>query len=183
MLLADETPDAVREVFEDMRKRAVERFVLMGLGHDPVLTFIADMRFVGQAFEVGVEIDTATLDRLSADDLRRMFSEEHHRVFMHGGDAANPIEIVSFRLGVAAPLEHIPALTEDRSEDAGEEIAWTMFEHGEQRAGRAGSRALLKVGQTIEGPWLMEDSTSTICVPAGWSAELDANQNLVLRRV
>jgi N-methylhydantoinase A len=182
MRLDADTPAAVREVFEDMRKRAVERFVLMGLGNTPELTFIADMRFVGQAFEVGVEIDTDTLDSLRPEDLRDMFAAEHHRVFMHGGNAANPIEIVSFRLGVTAPLDHIPALSEESDEVAAPPIPWRMYEHGQTHQGQAGSRAMMKTGDRMAGPWLMEDSTSTIAIPTGWAAELDENRNLILRR-
>jgi N-methylhydantoinase A len=182
MLVDDATPAAVAEVFEDMRKRAVERFVLMGLGHDPKLTFLADMRFVGQAFEVAVEIDHTKLDALTAADLRRLFADEHHRVFMHGGDAGNPIEIVAFRLGVTAPLDHIPTLREETDAAASASVDWTMYEHGGEHRGRAGARAALKPGDRVDGPYLMEDATSTISVPAGWSAKLDENQNLVMRR-
>ena len=181
-LVDDATPTVVAEVFEDMRKRAVERFVLMGLGHEPELTFIADMRFVGQAFEVAVEIDHGKLDRLTGDDLRQLFAAEHHRVFMHGGDANNPIEIVAFRLGVTAPVDDVPALTEESSDGTPAPVAWTMWEHGGEHRGQAGARALLKPGDKVTGPYLLEDATSSISVPQGWSARLDDNHNLVMTR-
>ena len=182
MLVDDGTPAAVAEVFEEMRKRAVERFVLMGLGHDPDLTFIADMRFVGQAFEVAVEIDHTSLDTLTGDALRQLFAAEHHRVFMHGGDAGNPIEIVAFRLGVTAPLDHIPVLSEETDEAPAKATAWTVWEHGREHQGQAGSRAAMKPGDRLTGPYLLEDTTSTISIPEGWSAELDDQHNLVLKR-
>ena len=182
MLVDEATPAAVAEVFEDMRKRAVERFVLMGLGHDPQLSFIADMRFVGQAFEVAVEVDHTNLDQLNADDLRQLFAAEHHRVFMHGGDANNPIEIVSFRLGVTAPLDNIPTLTEESGGEPASAVPWTMWEHGGEHRGQAGARALMKAGDRLVGPYLLEDATSSISVPEGWSAQLDENHNLVLKR-
>ena len=40
----------------------------------------------------------------------------------------------------------------------------------------------VKPGDRLAGPWLMEDSTSTISVPPAWSAELDEHHNLILRR-
>ncbi len=182
MLVGDDTPAAVAEVFEEMRKRAVERFVLMGLGHDPELTFIADMRFVGQAFEVAVELDHAALDALTGDALRQLFAAEHHRVFMHGGDAGNPIEIVAFRLGVTAPLDAIPVLSEETDEAPATATAWTMWEHGGEHRGQAGSRSTMTPGDSLAGPYLLEDTTSTISIPEGWSATLDDNHNLVLTR-
>ena len=183
MRLNETTPAAVLEVFADMKKRAVERFVLMGLGNNPTLTLIADMRFVGQAFEVPVELDTAKLDALTSEGLRTLFAEEHHRVFMHGGDAANPIEIVAFRLGVTAPLDHIPALKEDSNDTAGPMIPWAMYEHGTAHDGVSGHRAALGSGETLTGPALLEDSTSTISIPTGWNAATDEHHNLILRRV
>lgn len=182
MRLDANTPAAVITVFEEMKKRAVERFILMGLGNDPKLTLLADMRFVGQAFEVAVELDARNLDALTSEDLRRLFAEEHHRVFMHGGDATNPIELVAFRLGVTAPLEHIPALKEDSGEEAGPVIPWTMYEHGTTHEGSSGHRASLKAGDNLAGPVLLEDSTSTISIPPGWSAATDEHHNLILRR-
>ncbi len=182
MLVDDTTPAAVAEVFEEMRKRAVERFVLMGLGHDPELTFIADMRFVGQAFEVAVEIDHRSLDALTGDALRQLFADEHHRVFMHGGDAGNPIEIVAFRLGVTAPLDDIPVLSEETDAPSAPATAWTIWEHGREHQGQAGSRAAMKPGDSLDGPYLLEDTTSTISIPEGWTAKLDDNHNLVLTR-
>lgn len=182
MRLGDDTPAAVRKVFEEMRKRAVERFVLMGLGNQPRLTFIADMRFVGQAFEVAVELDVGGLESLTSEALRTAFADEHHRVFMHGGDASNPIEIVAFRLGVAAPLEHIPALREDSDGDPAPMIAWPMYEHGASHQGTSGHRASLSQGESLAGPALLEDSTSTISIPQGWTAAIDDHHNLILTR-
>ncbi len=75
------------------------------------MSFIADMRFVGQAFEVAVPMDPPS--GLTTGGLRTRCADEHHRVFMHGGDASRPIEIVTFRLGVSAPLEDVPTLKEE----------------------------------------------------------------------
>lgn len=127
MLLDDAAPGAIAEVYRDMRKRAIERFVLMGLGSRPRISFFADMRFVGQAFEVAVPIDPPS--GLTAGGLRTLFADEHHRVFMHGGDASRPIEIVAFRLGVSAPLEDVPALKEDLGD---EKIPFTPWRYHDQ---------------------------------------------------
>jgi len=44
-----------------MRKRAMERAAAMQLGDTIKLSFIAEMRFVGQAFEVPVELSPESL--------------------------------------------------------------------------------------------------------------------------
>ena len=180
MRLDDEAPGAITGIYEDMRRRAVERFVLMGLGNRPRLAFFADMRFVGQAFEVAVEIDPPS--GLTAEHLRSLFAEEHHRVFMHGGDAANPIEIVAFRLGISSPLEEVPTLKDDANGDSEGFAPWRFHEFGALRDGTISHRSALAPGSGLQGPALLEDSTSTISIPESWSAIMDTHHNLVLTR-
>jgi N-methylhydantoinase A len=40
----------------------------------------------------------------------------------------------------------------------------------------------LKQGQTIDGPAVIDGYTATTWVPPGWTATLDASDNLILRR-
>lgn len=180
MLLDDAAPGAIAEIYRDMRKRAIERFVLMGLGARPRISFFADMRFVGQAFEVAVPVDPPS--GLTASDLRTLFADEHHRVFMHGGDASGPIEIVAFRLGVTAPLDEVPALKEEPGDKEVPFTPWRYHDHGGWRDGVIGRRSAMAPDTALAGPALIEDDTATIVVPKGWSAARDRNHNLVLTR-
>ncbi|MCE2519532.1 MAG: hydantoinase/oxoprolinase family protein [Alphaproteobacteria bacterium] len=180
MLLDDAAPGAIAEVYRDMRKRAIERFVLMGLGSRPRISFFADMRFVGQAFEVAVPVDPPS--GLTTSGLRTLFADEHHRVFMHGGDASRPIEIVAFRLGVSAPLKVVPALKEEPGDEEIPFTPWRYHDRGRWRDGVIGHRTAMAPGTTLAGPALIEDDTATIAVPDGWSATRDQHHNLVLTR-
>ena len=176
-------PAAIGEVFAGMRDRALARFEALGLRRDPSLGLVAEMRFVGQAFEVPVEIDPATVGDLTADRLRALFAEAHQRIYFHGAGADKPIEVVSFRLGVAAPADGIPVLAESRgpaAAPAGAEIE--VFEHGAMRRCALMSRAGLEAGAVAAGPALLEDPTSTVLVPAGWSARVDGQRNMILTR-
>ncbi len=181
MRLDDAAPGAIAEVYRAMTKHARERFVLMGLGPHPRFSFFADMRFVGQAFEVAVPVDPPS--GLTAEGLRTLFAHEHHRVFMHGGDACGPIEIVAFRLGVSAPLEEAPVLTEDPDERHIPFTPWRYHDQGGWRDGVIARRSAMPPGEARAGPALIEDETATIMVPHGWSAARDDHHNLVLSRV
>ena len=179
--LDDAAPAVAREVFGAMRRRAVERFASMGLGRDPELAFHADMRFVGQAFEIAVGIDADALPGLDAAALRRAFAAEHHRVFMHGGEATDPVEIVAFRLGVRAPAPELPAPRADDAAPAAPEPL-SLYERGAWREAIRGRRAALRPGDGLAGPALLEDGASTVLVPPGWTAEADDRRNLILVR-
>ena len=77
---------------------------------DLVYTHTLDMRFVGQAFEVGVEVPAHRLDSLDAATLGELFADAHHRTFMHGAKTDRPIEIVTLRVGATLPIGTLPKL-------------------------------------------------------------------------
>jgi N-methylhydantoinase A len=172
----------LREVFADMKRRALERAKALGLKEKPRLNLVAEMRFVGQAFEVPVDFNEKEIGRITAAKIRGAFGEAHHRVYFFGGEADKPIEFVSFRLRVTVPLAGRPLLAEE-SDRGLRPSAIKMFDARRWRSGKLMSRAALRTGHKIPGPALLEDPTSTLLVPSGWSAARDRNDNTVLRRV
>ena len=178
----DNAGDLVREVFESMKARAVERFEHLALGGDVKLDFIADMRFVGQAFEVPVTLSEDDVRQVDRELISRMFGQAHEKIYFFGADSDKPIEFVSFRLGITAELGELPLLQEERSYRVPRgEIE--LFDRRRAWQGTLLSRSDLAAGETLSGPLLLEDPTSTLFVPAGWQAVTDDQQNLVLKRM
>ena len=103
-------------IFGEMRARLAAQFADMKLPGDLVYTHTLDMRFVGQAFEVGVEIPAGRLASLDAAYLAELFADAHHRTFMHGATLDRPVEIVTLRVGATLPIGTRAAA---RSRDAG----------------------------------------------------------------
>jgi N-methylhydantoinase A len=180
-LVDDSAPEFVRQAFEEMRQRASERARTMGLEGELRLSFVADMRFVGQAFEVPVELDQDDMAGLDAASLRRLFGEAHERVYFFGAELRKPVEIVSFRLGVTSPLAKVPVLSET-AEYRVPERAIEMYDNRARRRGILLSRGAIEPGRVIAGPALLEDPTSTLFVPNGWSALADEHDNMILTR-
>ena len=179
--LDDDAGRFVREVFAEMKARAGQRARALGLGSRLQLSFVADMRFVGQAFEVPVELAEKEVAKITAAKIRARFGEAHQRVYFFGGESEKPIEFVSFRLGVTVPLRQLPLLTEEPGQ-ALKAQAIDMFDERAWRKGQLLSRSALKVGRKIAGPALLEDPTSTLLVPTGWTAARDRNDNTILQR-
>ena len=173
--------DALRAAFAEMKNEALERARAMRLDEPLRLEFTADMRFVGQAFEVPVPFDPDELERLTAGDVARRFAEAHHRVYFFGGEATKPVEFVSFRLGVTAPLAELPLLAETEAGPARDEPI-ELFHRRRWTTGRLVGRAAVAAGQAVRGPALLEDPTSTVFVPEGWQAARDANDNTIMQR-
>ena len=172
--------DVLRDVFSRMRARALERAKANGLEGYLAFTLTAEMRFVGQAFEVPVPFAEAELASLTAAGVRQRFGEAHQRVYFFGGDAGRPIEFVSFRLGVAAPLEELPLLAVAQEAHAPAR-AIRIFEGKSWRDAQLLRRDALP-REPIAGPALIEEATSTLLVPSGWTARPDANGNTILER-
>ncbi|MGH6719752.1 MAG: hydantoinase/oxoprolinase family protein [Alphaproteobacteria bacterium] len=174
-------PAAVADVFRAMRAGALARFAQLGLDAGARFTFALQMRFVGQAFELPVEIDPERAERLTVDELAALFGKAHESIFFHGAGGDRAIEIVAFRLGIVAPQTAVPALAEGGG-DAGRTGTFALFDEHARLEGRLFARGALGRGQPLAGPALLEDATATVYVPPGWTAAHDANDNLVMRR-
>ncbi|MEB8387214.1 hydantoinase/oxoprolinase family protein [Rhodobacteraceae bacterium KMM 6894] len=174
--------DRARAIKVDMEAEARADFDTFNLGGEVQIDFVADMRFVGQAFEVPVELDEQTLKTLDAATLEDLFQQAHHRIFLHGGTAGQKVEVVGFRLTATRPIGSLPAFREKASDMKRPKS--TTFDTGEggQREAALYSSSELPVGQAVEGLALIEGYSSTIYLPDGWSATRDADDNLTLER-
>ena len=172
--------ERVRAQFAAMRADAEAAFAALGLSSGLRCTHTLEMRYVGQAFEVPIQLGEDEIARLDAPHLRERFNEAHHRIFEFDDSRTNRPEIVSFRLGIASPPPAVPQLT--GTDDAPHEAPVTLFDGGaELQARRLNRSALLEAGAS-EGPLLIADNTSTAYVPPGWRARMDAHHNVILSR-
>ena len=169
------------KIFAGMRASLAAQFADMKLPGELAYTHTLDMRFVGQAFEVGVEIPADRLESLDAAYLAALFADAHHRTFMHGAALDRPIEIVTLRVGATLPIGAAPRL--DQESRTGHRPEHTRIFQAETWIDCARYAAeALGSGQRIDGPAVVEGHTATTWVPAGWTATLDAADNLILRR-
>ena len=179
--LAEGAAQQVRDVFAELQERATTSFRELGIQGDLTISYDLDMRFIGQAFEITVNIDGGALPNLDADELLDMFNEAHNRVFAFGESGLNRAEIVSFRLGASASPEVVPALNEGM-DDTVVRSENQVFDRGEWRECLLVSRAAIaREAGGMPGPALVEDGTSTIFVPHDWTATVDDQDNILLK--
>jgi len=165
------------KTFGEMRARLAAQFADMKLPGQLEYTHTLDMRFVGQAFEVGVEIPADKLGSLDAKYLSGLFADAHHRTFMHGANLDRPVEIVTLRVGATLPIGTPPRL--DRETTKAEATQPTKVFHGDRWLDCARYSA---EAAKVAGPAVIEGHTATTWVPPGWTAELDKADNLILRK-
>ncbi len=174
-------PGQVRDIYAEMSARARAAFAAAGIDAEPAITFTLEMRYVGQAFEVQVPLESDALEGLNADDLAARFAAVHIQGYGFGGAGYGACEIMSFRVGALAPPGELPALREAKSSQTG--AACKIFDGGEWRCGALAQRAGIRNAGGQPGPALVEDATSTAFIPGGWHATIDLHDNLVIERL
>ena len=177
MKLDENAAKEAGKTFAEIRARLAAQFADMKLPGELEYTHTLDMRFVGQAFEVGIEIPADKLSSLDARYLSGLFADAHHRTFMHGANLDRPVEIVTLRVGATLPIGTPPRL--DRESTAAEATKPTKVFHGDRWLDCARHSA---EAAKVEGPAVIEGHTATTWVPPGWAADLDKADNLILRR-
>jgi N-methylhydantoinase A len=174
----------VNALLAEMQK--IGRELLTEAGADPAQIIYkptADMRYVGQGFEIPVQLPSVTLD---AGDLAKIRENFYASYRLHFGrimeDAS--IEALSWRLACVAPSTdiRIGARETKRGEASSArrgERKVLFEEHGWQTC-VVYDRYALPHGATFAGPALIEERESTCVVGPGAQVKVDDMSNLVI---
>jgi N-methylhydantoinase A len=148
------------------------------------VTYAADMRYVGQAYELEVLI-RAPLRSEDVPAIQAAFHATHERVYGYHR-AGQPVEFINFRAVHTYPLPRPRLRLLHRS---GKSVADARL--GERRAYFAPigfiptpifDRARLPVGERLHGPAIIEQPDTTTIIPPGYSAYVEESGNLRIRK-
>lgn len=144
----------------------------------------ADMRYYGQNFELSIEIPYKEITKDNIDEIRDLFHQAHKREYGYCNEGAL-VQIVNYRataLGKVQTIELVehPIEGPDASaavigkrdvyfEEAGEYVDTNIY-----------NRDLIKAGNEVQGPAIIEQMDSTIVVPPGHTARADRYLNLMI---
>lgn len=166
-------PARIEETYAELLEDA--RAVLEREGmrvSEAVVNRLADLRYVGQAYELTVPVADGPLD---VDRLVRDFVAEHERTYGHGS-LDDPVDLVSIRVRVRVP-RGAPSSTTLRS--AGSRTANGSKPRSAYFGPEIGvldvpviSRADL-ASEVQEGPLFVDEYDSTTMIPSGCRARLD----------
>ena len=180
LMVTEQGLQDIRHTIAEMSSKVQRRLEQLGLGAQARLDVVLEMRYVGQAFEIPVDLPNkeASATSMSAADLIQAFADAHQRVFEFGHSAGGQCEVVSFRVSAAIPAPALPALSAPPTSSV-PITQVNILEHGEAQTCMRQKRGAL---QSFAGPALVEDLTSTLFVPVGWHAQLGSADNLILRK-
>ena len=141
-----------------------------GVARDRISTrHAADMRYVGQSYELEVDVPDTT-DASTPDELARRFHDAHERVYAHA-QRGNAVETVNLRVVHSfRPAPPSPAGDRAGRADGNEarETRRTVFaEHPDGVDAAVFDRSDLAPGTVIDGPAIVEQPDTTIVVYPG----------------
>jgi N-methylhydantoinase A len=175
--------DAVNRCLGDLDGAGRGRMREEGVPADQVrVAYTADMRYVGQAYELEVPI-AVPVTRGRVPEILAAFHAVHERVYGYAR-TQQPVEFVNFRAVHTYPLPR-PVVTP--AARATGTLADARL--GERRAYFGAfmptaiyERTRLPRGARLDGPAIVEQSDTTTVIPPGVTALVDDAGNLRLRR-
>ena len=184
-LAVDGTTDAVDDletVWADLERVGREELAAEGVPAERVqLLRGADLRYVGEGYEVSVVLPEGTSDAEAVANAQEAFHAEHHRVYGFSYRDEQPVEIVSLRVQAVGHLHRPEARpvgpsTGQLKPTAVRQVYWR--ESGWIDCS-VYNRVELADGASVSGPAIVEEYGSTYVVPAGWIATADGFGNLL----
>ncbi len=156
----------------------------VGSGGGVVLARTVEMRFVGQAHQLPVDMPGGPVTSQTIEEVTTRFRAGYRQAY--GIDLDLPSELVTFRVRVTRPGAGVVAARVEPGPRTRAVPTGTRNAYLAERAVLAPVPVFawraLRPGDHLPGPALVDGSDTTIVVPAGWSAEVDAWSNVVLER-
>jgi N-methylhydantoinase A len=173
--LADVDWEALRRVFEEMEAAGTDDLAEEGVA-DANIARSLDMRYVGQIYEVAVDVTGLPLEPQSLPRLQELLHRQHEKEFEYRLQSAQA-ELVNAAVAIVGRLPEIRLPRDDRSDVDSSPTAIgsrPMLFRGdsEYRDAAVYDGSKLRAGNVIPGPAVVEEANTTLVVPAGFELEL-----------
>ena len=178
---------ALQKRFEELEQQAAQQLEEDGIAADRmVVQRIVDARYLGQGYELRVDVGSGPIDDAWVERLRADFHDVHEREFTRRFEDSD-IEIPNIRvrgIGLMPELAMPAVETGGESPEAAlrhEGEAWFLAGGALERVPtRYYDRAALKAGNRLEGPAIVSQYDSTTVIPPGVGARVDRSGNIVI---
>jgi N-methylhydantoinase A len=173
-------------LYVDMRRQAREDFARIGIAESQLAyKATVEMRYVGQFHEVEIDLPAEDLNAENLKTLLQAFHTQYEKLYTYSMPW-RAAEFLTYRLKVTSAS--LPV-----------QMAVLKGAGADLQSARRGSRLCvfednpkpvqtpvydwdkMAPGHTLTGPALIDDKTTTVLVVPGFSCEVDAYHNLLLR--
>jgi N-methylhydantoinase A len=173
----------LEELFLELEAEAREAVTEIGVGSGGiVIERSADMRYVGQEHAVTLGLP-AKIDDLAV--VKALFDDAHERLYSHGApeEAAEFVTARVSALGVLAKPRWSPLESSETGDGRAAEIEVREIAFGsstEPLASRIVDRRLLRAGDVVRGPAIIEEEASLTLLDGSSHATVDAFGHLLI---
>lgn len=181
---ADSLPP-INAIFSELRAQAEADLDACGVPGERIFQASCDMRFVGQGYEIIVDLPDGPYGPDDLETLRSAFLKAYAAGYGERSfDPAAAIEGVLWRVSATIRGKRIAAPPIVRGDGTGEKalkgarLAY-FREWGESRPTNVYDRYRLGAEDVVQGPAIIEERESTIVLPPESSARIDADGNIV----
>ena len=175
----------ISSILKDMGKQVMDELKKEGAkSKDITVSYQADVRYNGQAFEIPMGLDLKGFGKDGLERLCAEFDAEHKRMFTFNMDSEH--EVVNLRAVALGKELDLPAMKikKGTSEARVAKMRDTkVYIDGKMKKAGIYDRNKLKAGNKILGPAIIIEMDSTALVHSGCEAKVDAYGNIIINPV
>ena len=165
-------PEAVRSLFEDIRQEATQLVRTCDANAQINYDYKAFVRYVGQGWEIPVELTEEDTRSPDPDRLLALFERQYEILFGRTVEGLD-VEVTSWSINAATPVEPPKAVSAKTAGlRASSGLQRELFDpvSGQFVRGDVVDRGSMSAGQFVSGPAVITEAETTIVVPTGYSA-------------
>ena len=142
-----------------------------------------DMRYVGQVHECTVDIEPFEVTEDALERLKAAFHARHEELYTYS-ELHSAVEVVNVESAITGAVDRPARMTVAQGKGAHSALIRTremIFNaNGIKQDTPVYDGARLGAGDSIAGPAVIQEVTTTIVIEPGWTARLDANGAYVI---
>lgn len=169
-------------VLDQLEQAARDWLKAQGYNGEGEIRLSADMRYVGQSFEIETDVRGEWLRNDDHDAVADAFHREHERLYGHS-DKMAPVQMISLRLVISGATPK-PTLTEIGAATGPVEPRMTVdgWFAGQTLPTAIYMREDLAFGHQLKGPAIIAQNDTTTVVPPDFDVAVDRFGNLVIAK-
>jgi N-methylhydantoinase A len=182
-MASDLTTDKLADDLLTLKARASESLTEDGIDEDRLeVTYQADLRYAGQAFQITVEFTEAELRERGVAVLTDQFDAEHEQLFTFKLGDGHEILMIRAVVGASVTLKADISIPKGSGDVSGALIHQSRFFYeGDWHDAGIYDRGRLGAEDVVLGPAIVSEMDSTTVVLPGYSATLDTVGNLLIQ--
>ena len=182
-MASDLTTEKLADDLLALKSRASESLIEDGIAEDRLeVTYQADLRYAGQAFQITVEFTESELREKGVAVLTDQFDAEHEQLFTFKLGDGHEILMIRAVVGASVTLKADISIPKGSGDVSGAMIHQSRFFYeGDWHEAGIYDRGRLGADDVVAGPAIVSEMDSTTVVLPGYSATVDAVGNLLIQ--